>query len=124
MANVRRRKFLAKLRVNGVLLIEEVAIKEGMANAFQSTLSDSGDLRPPISGLDFAFVSSLETQALEVPFTTDEVFAALSCLNGDKTPRPDGFSMAFWQACWDVVKKKVMGFFFTEFHEFGTFQGA
>ena len=112
MANARRRKFLAKLRVNGVLLIEEVAIKEGVANAFQSTFSDLGDLRPPISGLDFAFVSSLETQALEVHFTEEEVFAALSCLNGDKTPRPDGFSMAFWQACWDVVKRKVMGFFY------------
>ncbi|KAL6330424.1 hypothetical protein AAG906_040354 [Vitis piasezkii] len=96
----------------------EVAIKEGVANAFQSTFSIR-DLRPPISGLDFAFVSSLETQALEVPFIEKEVFAALSCLNGDKTPGPDGFSMAFWQACWDVVKKKVMGFFYDS-KEWGT----
>ena len=111
---------MAKLRVNGVLLTEEVAIK-GVANAFQSTLLDSGDWRPPISGLDFASVPSLEAQALEVPFTEEEVLAALSCLNGDKAPGPNGFSMAFWQACWDVVKNEVMGFF-AEFHEFGTFQ--
>ncbi|RVX10936.1 putative mitochondrial protein [Vitis vinifera] len=61
-----------------------------------------GDSRPPISGLDFASVPSLEAQALEVPFIEEEVLAALSCLNGDKAPGPNGFSMAFWQACWDV----------------------
>ena len=92
-----------------------------MANSFQSTLLDSGDSRPPISGLDFASVPSLEAQALEVPFIEEEVLAALSCLNGDKAPGPNGFSMAFWQACWDVVKNEVMGFF-AKFHKFGTFQ--
>ena len=32
---------------------------------------------------------------LEVPFFEKEVFGALSDLNGDKAPAPDGFSMAF-----------------------------
>ena len=32
-------------------------------------------------------------------------------MNGDKALGPDGFTSAFWQFCWDIVKHKVMGFF-------------
>ena len=62
---------------------------------------------------------------MEIPFSKEEVLATLSSLSGDKTPGPNGFSMAFWQFCWVVVKKEVIGFFFfffSEFHDFGTFQ--
>ena len=45
---------------------------------------------------------------------------ALSELNGDKALGPDGFSLAFWQFCWDFVKEKVMGFL-KEFHEHDRF---
>ncbi|RVW51067.1 LINE-1 retrotransposable element ORF2 protein [Vitis vinifera] len=31
-------------------------------------------------------------------------------LNGDKAPGPDGFSLAFWQFCWEFVKYEVLGF--------------
>ncbi|RVX01522.1 hypothetical protein CK203_017555 [Vitis vinifera] len=51
VANARRRRnFLAKLRVNGVLLTEEVDIKERVAIAFQSILSDSGNGDLPLVG--------------------------------------------------------------------------
>ena len=50
------------------------------------------------------------------PFTEEEVFAALSELNGDKAPGPDGFSMAFWQLSCDFLRNDVMGFF-KEFYE-------
>ena len=49
---------------------------------------------------------------MEIPFSEEEVLATLSSLSGDKTPGPNGFSMAFWQFCWVVVKKEVIGFFF------------
>ena len=42
-------------------------------------------------------------------------------MNGDKDPGPDGFTLAFWQFCWDIVKHEVMGFF-VEFHSFGRFE--
>ena len=53
-------------------------------------------------------------------FTEDEVFGALLGCSGDKAPRPDGFSMAFWQFVWDFVKDDVMSFF-KEFYEHGKF---
>ena len=63
---------------------------------------------------------SNEAEGLEIPFSEEEVFAALLDLGKDKAPSPDGFTMAFWLFCWDVVKVEIMGFF-REFHEMSRF---
>jgi hypothetical protein len=42
-------------------------------------------------------------------------------MNGDKAPKPDDFSMGFFQSCWDVIKEDVMKVFL-EFHERGKFK--
>ncbi|KAL6338115.1 hypothetical protein AAG906_010684 [Vitis piasezkii] len=77
MANAqRRRNFLAKLKVNGELLVGEDSNKEG----------------PIVSA------------ALEFPFFEEEVLATLFDLDGDKALGQDGFSLAFWQYSWDIVK--------------------
>ena len=44
-------------------------------------------------------------------FTEEEILAAVSGLNGDKAPSPDGFPIAFWSFSWDFVKEEVMDFF-------------
>jgi hypothetical protein len=48
---------------------------------------------------------------LDRPFELDEVVQVLKGLQGDKAPGPDGFSMAFFQKCWQVVETDVMAFF-------------
>ena len=53
-------------------------------------------------------------------FTEEEILAAISGLNGDKAPGPDGFRLAFWSFSWDFVKDEVMGFF-REFFEHNQF---
>ncbi|RVX14205.1 hypothetical protein CK203_011305 [Vitis vinifera] len=123
MANTRRRRnILDKLRVNGVLLVGEDNIKDGVANAFfQMILSEVGKWRPSIDGLVFNSLLFASSTALEFYFSEEEVFAALSSLCGDKALGSDGFTLAFWQGCWEVVKSEVMGFF-GEFYEPGSFE--
>ena len=41
----------------------------------------------------------------------EEVYAALSGLNGGKASGLDGFPIAFWHFSWDFVEEEVMGFF-------------
>ena len=36
---------------------------------------------------------------LERPFKEFEIFEVIKEFNEDKSPRPDGFSMVFFQAC-------------------------
>ena len=112
MANShRRRNCIKKVRVNGNWVEDEDSIKREVAASFQCSLSDPGGWRPCLSGLNFKDLGRDAADSLEVPFTVEEVFAALSDLNGDKAPGPDGFPIAFWLFCWDFVKEEVMGFF-------------
>ena len=49
-------------------------------------------------------------------FTEEEVFAALMDMNGDKAPGLDGFTSAFWQSSWELVKEEIMELF-REFYD-------
>ena len=41
-------------------------------------------------------------------------------MNGDKAPDPDGFTLAFWQSCWEFVKEEIIEMF-KEFYEHSSF---
>ena len=57
---------------------------------------------------------------LELLFPEFEVLAALMDMNGDKAPGSDGFTVAFWQSCWDFVKEEILDMF-KEVHEQSSF---
>ena len=98
MANAhRRRNNVDQIKINGVWHSEENGISEGIVNAFRSLLSNPGDWRPPLSGLQCETLQNLDVDTLEAQFTEEEVHGALLGCNGDKAPGPDGFTMAFWQ---------------------------
>ncbi|RVW79808.1 LINE-1 retrotransposable element ORF2 protein [Vitis vinifera] len=91
MANAHRRvNNLIKIKINGVRLTEDQEI------------------------------SLSEADALELPFTEAEIYAALMGMNGDKAPGPDGFTVAFWQNCWEIVKEDVLDMF-KEFYDQNSF---
>ena len=61
-----------------------------------------------------------EAVRLEESFSEEEIWNAISGLNSDKAPGPDGFPIAFWIYSWEFVKSEVLGFF-REFHDQGRF---
>ena len=96
MANAwARRNFLSKIRVNGVTLSSIEDIKDSVCRTYQSLISESGDWRPSINGLNFKELGEGVASSLEVLFFEEEIIATLSSCCGDKSPGPDGFSMAF-----------------------------
>nr|CAN74005.1 hypothetical protein VITISV_006236 [Vitis vinifera] len=88
--------------------------------AYQNLSSDSSGWRSCLNSLEFDSIGVEEAARLEEMFSMEEVFSALSELNGDKVPSPDGFPLAFWQFCWNFVKDEIMGFF-KDFFERGKF---
>ena len=72
-------------------------------------------------GYLFFSLDSVQAGLLENAFSVEKVQIVVFGLNGDKAPELDGFTLAFWQFCWDIVKHEVMGFF-AEFHSFGRFE--
>ncbi|RVW56146.1 hypothetical protein CK203_080827 [Vitis vinifera] len=53
-------------------------------------------------------------------FSENEIHSALMEMNGDKALGLDGFTMAFWQSCWEFVKVEILEMF-KEFHEQSSF---
>ena len=111
---------IIKMKINENWVTEEADLKHGIARAFKSLLTDTREWRANIDGLTFQSINEDEASKLENPFTMEEVFTALSNLNGDKAPGPDGFTMAFWQFNWDIVKEDIMRLF-KDFHDSGEF---
>ncbi|RVX07631.1 LINE-1 reverse transcriptase-like [Vitis vinifera] len=72
-----------------------------------------------IERLQLDQISQQEAE-LEIPFSETEVHSALMEMNGDKAPGPDGFTVAFWQSCWDFAKVEILEMF-KEFHEHSSF---
>ena len=112
MANShRRRKSISSISIDGRGLVKEAEVKDGLVGAFQSLLLASNNWCPPYPDLHLNLIGADQSAKLEEMFTEKEVLAAVSGLNDDKAPEPDGFPIAFWSFSWDFVKEEVMGFF-------------
>ena len=96
MANSHFRKnTIARIKINGVWISDELKLRKGIAYAWQAWLSDDMAWRAEIDGLPFATLSPEEASSLELPFREEEVFTAIKEMDGDKVSGPDGFTMAF-----------------------------
>ena len=116
----RRRNTISLLYINSELVREEEALRQGITNAFENLLSYSGDWRANLAGLNFSKLSASQAENLERPFLEIEIFSVLNDLNGDKVPRPDGFTVTFWQFNCNTVKEEIM-LMFKDFIESGKF---
>jgi hypothetical protein len=77
--------------------------------------------RPLLDDLFFDSFSVVEAFWLERDFEEGEVLEVVKAMNGDKASRLDGFYMAFFQACWSVLKGDTMKVF-CEFQVSGKFE--
>ena len=112
----RRNNSLDRIKINRVWLTEEQEVREEVVNAFQQLLLEEQGWRADIEGLHLHRLNFQEAENLEVPFSEEEIHSALLELNGDKAPGPDGFTVAFWQACWDFMKEEILELF-KEFYD-------
>ena len=103
------------MRINGVWVTAETELRQGIVQAFKTVLTNTGEWRASLDGLSFPKLNE-EAPRLEMPFTEEDVFTSLSNLNGDKALSPDGFTIAFWQCSWDIVKVNIRRMF-TDFFE-------
>ncbi|RVW36065.1 hypothetical protein CK203_079687 [Vitis vinifera] len=64
-----------------------------------------------VEGLDWSPISGESASRLESPFTQEEISKAIFQLDRDKAPRPDGFTIAVFQDCRDVIKEDLVRVF-------------
>jgi hypothetical protein len=122
MANSNKRyNTIDSLLIDGVLSSDPVVIREHAANHFESMFAENMSWRPRLDDLEFEALSEEEAALLEAPFLEKEVKDVIFGMDGDKAPGPDGFSLAFFQACWEVLKIDIMAVFL-DFHARGKFE--
>jgi hypothetical protein len=122
VANLHR-KFnqIDSLTINGAISRNYVEIKEHIVQYYSNLYFENCSWRPRVEGLSFLSIDAEETIWLERAFEEKEVWDVIRDLNGDKAPGPDGFTMAFFQKCWDMLKIDIMDVF-AEFHTRGKFE--
>jgi len=103
------------LRINGALSSDPLEIKEHIVNYYDSLYTEQSSWRPRVDEISFSSIDADECLWLERGFEEHEVWEVVREMNGDKAPGLDGFSMAFFQQCWGVLKKDIIGVF-SEFH--------
>ena len=77
--------------------------------------------RPKLDGLEFSMIFAEDVAWLNKPFDEEEVARVVKGFNGDKALGPDGFPMAFFQICWDIVHLDIM-VVLHDFHDLASFE--
>jgi hypothetical protein len=116
----RRNNSIESLVVNGSPSSDPALISDYIVNFYESLFTESHSWRPRLDNLRFDTISATEAASLEDPFEEKEVWEVIKGMDRDKAPGPDGFSMAFFQECWEVIKGDLMAVF-SEFHDRGEF---
>jgi hypothetical protein len=107
---------IAKLNIDGILSSNQDDIRDHIASFYEHLYMETGYSRPLLDGMQFSAISDEDAEWLERPFDEEEIAGVVQGFNGDKAPGPDGFSLAFFQQCWSVVRDEVLAVC-QEFHE-------
>ena len=86
-----RRNFVKSISINGRKQEKEAEIKDGLVAAFQNLFSAPGGWSPSLPDMAINEIGSEEAARLEESFLEEEIWTAISGLNSDKAPGPDGF---------------------------------
>lgn len=108
------------MSIGGAITNDQDVIGEGLVNFCSNLFSDEAIRHPLLDGLSFSSIDEEDRSVLDRPFTEEEVWGFVKDMTEDKSPGPDGFSMAFFQGCWDTIKNDVTAFFH-DFHAHGSF---
>ena len=115
----RARNAITKLeRANGELLTENEEIAQEIISFFSRLYSSSHPQFRGIDGIDWSPITNEDAVDLVRPFEEEEVKKAVFDCDGNKSPGPDGFTLAFFQRCWEEVKAEVMSVL-NDFHSSG-----
>jgi hypothetical protein len=105
---------------NGSTSSNQQAIRDHVAHFYESLFIKPYSWRPRLDNLAFDSLDAVEASSLELHFEEKEVLEVIKGMNRDKASGPDGFSIAFYQDCWDVIKIDLMGVF-QDFHTHSKF---
>lgn len=73
---------------------------------YNQLYSEQFNRQPKLDGLSFNSICAKDATRLARAFEETEVFEIVRALNGDEAP--NGFSMAFFYTCWEILKNDII----------------
>ena len=101
---------IGQLAVNGEVFTDPTEISSQIVEFYKTLFTDVGVRRPTLDNLLCIQLDSNDAGSLDRVFTEEEVAEAVPNMNRDKAPGPDGFSLAFFQFCWSILKEDYADF--------------
>ncbi|KAL4313034.1 hypothetical protein GQ457_01G003880 [Hibiscus cannabinus] len=112
VASARRRSnYIDCVKVGEASVRDPDLVKEFVKDHFQNFYNDS----PTIPTAKFDCISKFlcpdSAKKLEEPFSEEEIWNAISVLDGSRAPGPDGFNLGFIKKFWPSLKDEILTFF-------------
>ena len=102
-----RKNHIQKLQHNGGWVTSHEDKAKLIFDHFSQTLG-----RPPLRQMDLNWAeinpAAHDLEDLALPFSIDEIKTAIESMPADKAPGPDGYTMAFFTSCWDIINPDLM----------------
>ena len=116
------RKFnsLSTIEVEGTRYDTLPAMKDAIFGFYRSLFTESEVWRPGVDDLSLTQLRQIDKETIELPFNEEEISRVLFECCGDKSPGPDGMTMAFIQSNWATLREDVLKLF-DEFYYSGKF---
>ena len=105
-------------RTSGELISGEEDITGEIISFFSRLYSSPYPPFRGIDGIDWSPIVVEDATNLVSPFEEEEIKKAVFDCDGNKSPGPNGFTLAFFQKCWEEVKADVMAVM-NDFHSSG-----
>lgn len=79
-------------------------IEEVLIDFFRNLFCGGNQHRPVLEGLDMPKLDNENMKMLEGNFSMEEIRDATFSFSKEKAPGIDGFSIDFFQDCWEIIK--------------------
>jgi hypothetical protein len=100
----KRNNFITSISIDGSETSNKKVINNTITQYYKNLFTETTLWRPKLDGLEFPSLDAGEANWLERPFQEEEVHQPFLNMDGDKAPGLDGFTVAFFQSCWVIVK--------------------
>ncbi|KAL4312751.1 hypothetical protein GQ457_01G025880 [Hibiscus cannabinus] len=107
----RRNNFIGSLQVGNKTHNSPSKIKEEVGEYFRNFYNDSRAIPLKSFDCELSQISGVEAERLEREFSEQEIWFALSAMDSNKAPGPDGFNIGFLKKFWPNLKIEIMNFF-------------